>query len=81
MIILDRVYWKEEERNPAEETKEDVPAKKIVTVFDTGDEVVMKSENKLTKEQQKQLEEILFRIWEKFTDEEKRALISQKCAE
>ena len=81
MIILDRVYWKEEERNPAEETKEDVPAKKFVTVFDTGDEVVMKSENKLTKEQQKQLEEILFRIWEKFPDEEKRALISQKCAE
>ncbi len=49
-----------------------------VTVFCTGDVASMRSPAKMTKEQQRPLNEIILKMWEKLSEEERRNLLMEE---
>ena len=49
-----------------------------VTVFCTGDVISMRSPAKMTKEQQRPLNEINLKMWEKLSEEERRNLLMEE---
>ena len=50
-----------------------------MTVFDTGDIVLMKSTGRLSKEQQRPLNEILLNIWKNLSEDEKKNILIEDC--
>lgn len=74
-----QIIW----RGPAQEIPEELKTRGFdgdgyVTVFRTGDAAVMKSTQKLTKEQQRPLNEILLKMWEKLSEEERKNLLMEE---
>lgn len=49
-----------------------------MTVFCTGDVISMRSPAKMTKEQQRPLNEIILKMWEKLSEEERRNLLMEE---
>lgn len=74
-----RIIWQGKVQEAPDILKNDVSEDSYMTVFDTGDIVLMKSTSRLSKEQQRPLNEILLNMWKNLSEEEKKNVLIEEC--
>lgn len=79
MRLNNRIIWQGKVQEAPDILKNDVSEDSYMTVFDTGDIVLMKSTSRLSKEQQRPLNEILLNMWKNLSEEEKKNVLIEEC--
>ena len=79
ICLNNQIIW----QGPAQKIPEELKIRGFsgdgyVTVFCTGDVISMRSPTKMTKEQQRPLNEIILKMWEKLSEEERRNLLMEE---
>ncbi len=79
MRLNNHIIWQGKVQEAPDILKNDVSEDSYMTVFDTGDIVLMKSTGRLSKEQQRPLNEILLNIWKNLSEDEKKNILIEDC--